>query len=337
MKRIKTVQIGTEHDHAASVFRSLLRFPERFEVVGYVLPEGETLREPETYKGHPCLTLEEALALPDLGAAVIETREEDLTEYACLFASRGIAVHMDKPGGIDPVRFDALIAAVKERHSVLHLGYMYRYNPAVLALKEAIAAGKLGKILAVEAQMNCMHTPEKRRWLGRFPGGEMFYLGCHLVDLVYSILGEPTEVIPLNAATGADGVEATDFAMAVLRYPFGTSFVKSSAIEPGGYMRRQLVVTGTLGSVQFLPFESPLREGDANIQTAVRTVTENIFDWFTDGETVQTPIFNRYDDMIKAFHAYATEEKQNPFTPDYERRLYHLLLKCCGAREEADV
>jgi glycosyltransferase EpsD len=86
----------------------------------------------------------------------------------------------------------------------------------------------------------------------------MFFLGCHLVDLIYQIQGRPKNVIPLNKTTGIDGAVGKDFGMAVLDYGNGVSFAKASACEVGGYLRRQLVVSGSKGTVELKPFEVPV-------------------------------------------------------------------------------
>ena len=63
--------------------------------------------------------------------------------------------------------------------------------------------------------MNCLHTVEKRNWLGNYPGGMLYFLGCHLIDLIYAIQGEPEEILPMSMPSGLDGVTADDFGMVV--------------------------------------------------------------------------------------------------------------------------
>lgn len=79
-----------------------------------------------------------------------------------------------------------------------------------------IKTDELGEIISVEAQMNCILPSSTRQWLEALPGGMMFYLGCHLVDLVLQIKGQPDKIIPLNKSSGVDGVTSKDFGMAVL-------------------------------------------------------------------------------------------------------------------------
>ncbi len=273
MERIKIGQIGAEHDHAGEIMRTLKKFPEVFDLVGFAVPEGEKIAAPKQYEGVPQMSVEELLATPGLQAVTVETYELNLTKYAKMAVDRGLAVHMDKPGGSELSDYEELIAAVKEKGVVFHTGYMYRYNPAVLKLKERIENGELGEIYSVEAHMDCGHSAAKRQWLGAFPGGMMFFLGCHLVDMAILLRGFPEEIVPYNASTGIGGVTAPDYGFAVLKYPNGVSFVKTCAAEVGGYMRRQLVVTGSKGSVQLLPFEAMVDYGrTTDIYTGVRPV-----------------------------------------------------------------
>ena len=89
----------------------------------------------------------------------------------------------------------------------------------------------------------------------------MFYLGCHLVDLIYSIQGNPKNIIPLNKCSKIDGVESEDFGMVVFEYDNGVSFAKTSAVEMGGFERRQLVVSGTKKTVELKPLERCIENG----------------------------------------------------------------------------
>lgn len=334
MKKIKIAQIGAGHDHATAAISTLKLQSDIYDFIGYAVVDGD---EPvynisqRAYEDVKRMTVDEILSYPGLDAVCIETEDRRLTEYAIKAAEKGLHIHMDKPGSESDADFDRLIDLVKEKNLVFHTGYMYRYNPAVMKLKEDIKSGKLGEIYAVEAQMNCIHPVEKRNWLGNYPGGMLYYLGCHLIDLVYDICGEPQEVIPLSQPIGTDGVTADDFGMAVFKYKNGVSFVKSTAVEPGGFERRQLVVCGTLGTVELKPFE--WLGGDCpGVFQAQRTGVREAFDknWNIKAEYHDTPVFGRYDAMFLSFGKYINGEKQNPYDYEYERGLHKLILKACG-------
>lgn len=46
--------------------------------------------------------------------------------------------------------------------------------------------------------MSKVVTPASRLELAEFPGGIMFELGCHVLDLVIGILGVPAKVTPFS-------------------------------------------------------------------------------------------------------------------------------------------
>ena len=166
MKKIKIAQIGAGHDHASPVITALKERDDIYELVGYAVVEGDEPlyeRDKSAYENVRRMTVEEILNFPQLDAVCIETEDRSLTKYAICAAEKGLHIHMDKPGSESDKEFDKLIDLVKKNNLVFHMGYMYRYNPAILQLKRDIESGKLGEIYSVEAQMNCIHPIEKSR------------------------------------------------------------------------------------------------------------------------------------------------------------------------------
>lgn len=335
MQKIKVVQIGIGHDHGLLVFKSIMKQTDIFEVVGFAVPPVEEvpfadkIEEIKNNYNVPYMSVEEALNVPGIVGAVIETEEVNLTKYAQMAADRGLHIHMDKPGGLDLAAYENLIQTVKDKNLAFSVGYMYRFNPKIKDAIAKVRRGELGEIYCVEAQMDCLHKPEKRQWLSTFPGGMMFFLGCHLVDLIYRIQGEPEEVIPYNMPTNCDDVTAKDFGMALFKYPNGISFAKSCANEFGGFMRRQLVICGSKGTIEIKPIEVVC--GDEGQYTSYCEVYEDKL-WDKGNSYEKTELFDRYDDMMKNYAQMANGEKENEYTYDYELNLYKLVLKACGEK-----
>ncbi len=330
MRKIKVAQIGTNfYSHGNPVFCSLKKQTDKFEVIGYALPENEREKFPErmpAFEGYREMTVEEIMKNPEIEAVAIETDEIYLTKYAQMAADHGKHIHMEKPGGTSLEAFEKLIETVKKNGKVFHTGYMYRYNPVVKELMQKIKNGELGEIISVEAQMNCYRDGTLRHWLNTFPGGMMFYLGCHLADLILQIKGTPDRIIPFNKKSGVDGVDAEDFGMAVFEYKNGISFAKTIATEVGGFARRQLVVSGTKGTVEVKPLEMY----EAGGQYTLSTEYGKPDNWEDMGITTKSDIYDRYDDMMASFAAMVRGEKENPWSYDYELELYKTVLKCCG-------
>lgn len=337
MRKLRIVQIGMGHDHANYIAEAKMR-TDLFEVVGVAVPESdrEYLERYNIYnnvmglcEGVPQYSVEELLELPDIDAVFIETEELNLVKYAQMAADKGYHIHMDKPGNANHEEFVRLVETMRKNGKVFHMGYMYRYNPAVMKTMERIKKGELGQIYSVEAHMDCYHSPTKRRWLGQFPGGMMFFLGCHLVDLIYQIKGEPEEILPLSCPTGIDGVDdASDYGFALFKYKDGVSFAKTCACEPGGFMRRQLIVCGSKETVRIQPWEAYAEEGKQF--TEWREV--NGASWGTNGTYYKTEPFRRYDYLFEAFHKMVLGEMENPYTYDYEIALHKTVLRACGVK-----
>ena len=329
MRKIKVALIGVNaNSHSTQVYTRTGWRSDVFEIAGYVMPENEKEKYPEKVQrleAYPELTLEQVLEDSSIEAVIIETDEIHLTKYALLAAKHGKHIHMEKPGGVSLADFEELIATMKKTGKVFHTGYMYRYNPLVRQVLERIKNGELGEILCVEAQMNCIHNPQKRQWLECFPGGMMFFLGCHLIDLILLIQGKPERIIPLNKSTCTDGVTAEDFGMAVLEYPTGYSFAKTSARELGGYLRRQLVITGTKETVELKPLEYG---GEATCHTNMHR--SSAVKWAEPWTDSVSDSFDRYEEMMVSFARMVAGEIENPYTYDYELMLFRTVLECCG-------
>ncbi len=220
-----------------------------------------------------------------------------------------------------------LVDALRTQKLVFSTGYMYRFNPEIKKAIDKVKKGGLGKICSVEAHMDCKHTPDVRQWLENFPGGMMFFLGCHLIDLIYQIQGEPMEIIPLNCSTGIDSIYTEDYGMVVFKYPNGVSFAKTSDNECGGFLRRQLVICGEKGTIEIKPLEISTQGGQYTVSNECYDNTGS--NWSKPWSTSQSDVYDRYDGMMRNF-AELVRGKKNPYSYEYELSLYELILKSCG-------
>lgn len=339
MRKIRIAQIGmNRYSHAPDVFDTLKKRPDLFEIVGYALVEDERLtcaQKLKHFDGYPELTLEQILNDPTIEAVTVETDEIHLNKYAKMAVEHGKHVHMEKPGSQNLDEFERLIESARKGGRTFHIGYMYRYNPYVADAIARAREGEFGSIYSVEAHMSRFDVKETREWFGSFKGGMMFYLGCHLLDIVLQIQGLPDRVLPLNTATGIDGVNTEDLGFAVLQYPNAISVVRMGGTEIGGTKRRQVVICGSERTVEIRPIEA--RIPDENNPYMFRShKCERYFG--EDGHTriqdfVSDP-FDRYEAMMEAFAAMVRGEKENPYTLDYELSLFRLLLQACGVEIE---
>lgn len=327
MKKIKIGQIGIGHNHAAEKMTTVRKFPELFEVIGYA-EENERWIEKrgglDAYAGLPRLSVEEIIARSD--AVLIESDVWDLTKYAQMCIDAGKHIHMDKPAGGTLEEYKHLLDTAKAKNLVVQLGYMYRYNPAVLKCLEYIKNGNIGEIYAINAEMSTFHKPNYRMWLKNFGGGIMYILGSHLVDLIVYIMGEPQKITSYLQSSGRDGLDVEDNNLAVLEYPHALVRIFVSSVEVNGWGRRQFVVSGHNGTVNIMPMERECHMTYSDLTIAQKAGRDMKID--VDVKDLDPEI--RYDDMMKDFYAYVKGEKQNPFTYEHDYLVQRVLNEIVG-------
>lgn len=257
-KRFKVGQIGVAHGHASKI--SIYRNSEDYEVVGIVESDPK-LREQvfnqPAFQGLNWMTQEQLLNYPGLDVVLVETAPRDSLQVAEAAISAGKHVHLDKPAGESLSHFQLILDQAAKQSLMLQMGYMYRYNPAVELLSQVIQQGWLGELFEVHAVMSKVLAASERLKLSSYPGGMMFELGCHLIDLVVALLGEPTAVTGYRRQVDERADSLFDNMLAVLEYPKALATIKSSGVEVEGFARRHLTVCGTEGTLHIQPLDRP--------------------------------------------------------------------------------
>src|SRR5712691_2378798 len=256
--KIKYGQIGVGHAHANKI--AVYRQSPDWEVVGVVEPDPELRRRAEKdplYRDLPFMTREQLFNTPGLQVVGVETLVRDLLDTAETCLAAGMHIHLDKPAGESLPQFQRLLDEAARKHRVVQMGYMFRYNPAVLMLREFLKNGWLGEPFEVHTVMSKVVPPSDRRTLAEYPGGIMFELGCHVIDLVVSVLGKPDSVKSFARKVGPQDDRLLDNMLAVFGYPRAIASVKAGAVEIDGGERRHIVVCGSEGTFHIQPLDAP--------------------------------------------------------------------------------
>jgi predicted dehydrogenase len=80
---------------------------------------------------------------------------------AFLLAREGISLFIEKPLSSDMVGVNELIAVCREKRLTLMVGYNLRFNEGLRRMKEALAEGAIGRLLAFRAEAG-MYLPDWR-------------------------------------------------------------------------------------------------------------------------------------------------------------------------------
>lgn len=327
MKRIRLGQIGIGHNHGEAKMLAARKFPELFEIVGYA-EENEKWVEKrgnsEGYKGLTRMSVEEVIETCD--AILVESDVWDLTKYATMCVGAGKHIHMDKPASGTLEEYRYLLDTAKAKNLVVQLGYMYRYNPAVLRCFEHIQNGDLGEIYSINAEMSTFHPEPYKKWLTNFGGGIMYILGSHLVDLIVYMMGEPKKVTSFLKHTGLDGVDFEDNNLAVLEYDKALCRIFVSSVEVNGFGRRQLMVSGSKGTVNICPLERPTVMTYSDTKITDKTYEDRKITIPFECDTVN----GRYDGMMQDFYSYIVGEKKNPYTYEHDYLVQSVISEIIG-------
>ena len=325
--KIKIGQIGLAHAHGEGKMLAVRKFPELFEVVGICEDNEEVFQRRgnlEAYRDLPRMSEEELLSKVD--AVLVECSPKNLTQTAKKCIEAGKHIHLDKPTTGSVEEYTAIINSAKEQELVVQLGYMYRYNPAIMKSFEIIKNGGIGTIHTINAEMSTHHYENSKVPMSKYKGGTMFIMGSHLIDLVVYLLGEPENVASFFKKTGYDGIDFEDNNLAVLEYDKAIARIYASSVEVNGWGRRQFVVCGETGTISILPIENDVAMtlSDMNIAKSHYADMKEAID------VEDIPKDCRYDTMVQDFAAYIKGEKTNPFTYEHEIMVHKVLVDVCG-------
>lgn len=335
-KRIKIGQIGICHEHASAKMMSLRAMPEVYEVVGVVDDRhSRAARFPgadmSPYEGLAWMSEEELFAVPGLQAVAIETPNLDLVPTAMRCMERGLAMHMDKPGGDDLKLFGKLLQGCKAKRIPFQMGYMLRHNPALQFSQAAIRKGWLGEIFEIQATMSHNYGGDSyQAYLAELRGGIVFNLGCHLIDMVVAMLGRPGRVTSFLKSAPGSPDDAMNHGLAVLEYPQAIAMLSACSREIDGLNHRRFKLCGTRGTVELFPLE---RFDGKSLTLCMTLAREN--DAFTAGAHVVDfgVQSDRYRAQLLELARVINGEIRNPYPTEHDYQVHDVVLAASGIRE----
>ena len=336
MKKLKVVQIGIRHEHAAGKMNTLRRMSGIFDIAGVVdekdFAHNATYLENESmltlpFEGLPRLTLDEALNLPGLDAVLVEVPNLDLVPVAMKCMEKNIPMHMDKPGSPDLGAYKKLLDGCASKGLPFQMGFMFRGNPAMKKLRELTADGVLGTILELEMNMSHNYGGEiYQHYVATLPGGSMYNLGCHDIDFIVSLLGAPEKVTAFGTKSSATVPDALNNTMAVLEYEKAIVSVRVNVLKGRGGNYRRLSVAGTNGVFELMPVECFNRELTATLDL------KEAAGGFESGVNVLSfgVQKDRYADQLEEFARVVRGEIKNPYTYAHDYLTHKVVLGAAG-------
>lgn len=111
--------------------------------------------------------IEDVLNRADIQAVMIATPAETHYSLACRAMAAGKDVFVEKPITLNLEEAEDLVVRAKNQGRILMVGHLLEYHPAILKLREMIAAGELGNIQYVisnRLNLGKIRTEENALW-----------------------------------------------------------------------------------------------------------------------------------------------------------------------------
>lgn len=192
MKQVRLGVIGCGDIAVNYHLPALVRVPEARLVWACDLIEERARGSMETF-GFEKYTLDYHDVLNDesIDAVCIFTKIEMHAILAKAFVRAGKSVFMQKPFAYSIQEGREIIRTVEEHNGRLVPSFMHSYMDGTLEAKRIIESGKIGELQHIRVR-NTTHNP---LYTVSGYGGCMMDIGCHGMNLVYTLTGDPIETV----------------------------------------------------------------------------------------------------------------------------------------------
>lgn len=198
---------------------------------------------------------ERMLARPDLDVVCICTPSGLHASNGIHAAQAGKHVIVEKPMALTLQDADALEKACREAGVKLTVVLQNRYNAPMRRLREAVEAGKLGRLLLATVTVRWYRPQEYYsgdNWHGTWAmdGGALMNQAIHHLDALQWMMGEVESVFAYTA-TLAHQMEAEDTGVGVVRFKGGSlGSIEGSTITYPANIEGSLALFGQRGSIK---------------------------------------------------------------------------------------
>lgn len=231
---------------------------ERCDVVAIASRDADRVRAAAEALGIPRVhgSYEALLADPCVDAVYIPLPNHLHAEWTIAAARSGKHVLCEKPLALTVAEAETMISACSDAGVVLMEAFMYRLHPSWVAVRELVAAGRIGELRTVQSWFSYLNDdPTNIRNILEAGGGALYDIGCYNVNLSRMLFGaEPTLV---RASIERDPVGGTDvLTSAILGFPGGgvATFTCATRTEAD----QRVHVYGTEGRISVgIPFNIP--------------------------------------------------------------------------------
>ena len=199
---------------------------------------------------------EALLADPEVDAVYIPLPNHLHLEWTVAALRAGKHVLCEKPLALTSTDAAHMVEAADAAGVRLMEAFMYRLHPSWTVVRELVAAGRIGRLQAVQSWFSYYNDdPANIRNILAAGGGALMDVGCYSVNLSRMLFGgEPSRVAAAIKRDPASGVDVVTSAL--LEFDGGgvATFTCSTRAEPD----QRVHISGTAGHITIgIPFNIP--------------------------------------------------------------------------------
>lgn len=264
-------------------------------------------------------SVEALIAAVDAAVVMSETADHPTQVGALIDA--GLDVFVEKPLAIAATKAAALAARIEEAGVAFDTGYFTRELPSAPALRAAIAAGELGRV--IRARGRFVHDGALAggfagfEWMldpARAGRGGLADLGVHLIDLITWLCGERVGAASAAISRVSAGATIDETGAALLRLSGGALVaIEAGWVEPPGPI--VVEVSGTSGRARLADGSLEIAAGgrERSLPSEVRPASAAALRRFLDtlagdrdpGDRVEASVAARHAAVIEACYESA--------------------------------
>ncbi len=199
------------------------------------------------------LSLTQMLKGEKLDAVTICTPATAHYEAAAEALNAGLHVFVEKPFTSSSLQAEKLVQLANEKKLIVGAGYIERFNPAVMELKEILKNGRLGEPLLLEFH-------RENRWAGSVRDiGIISDTSVHDIDTARWVFEDEPKMV--FARTGKVISDHEDFATIILGFDEQkTAFIASNWVTPKRVRQCITVCEGGIVTIDFITQEVRIDE-----------------------------------------------------------------------------
>ena len=322
---IKFAFLGAWHSHAVMHVREAAERPDEIQLLGMYDSDPAVIsknqeRWKELFSDIQVSPSAEAVLESDAEIVITEGHVYQNLDYAEMALEAGKHVLLEKPAGVDLEQYRRIQDLSVRKGLRLHMAYMWRYSPAVHEILRLARLGVLGDIFYFRG-----HIPKRKSWhpeldseFSVYEGGIYFEMAGHLVDIMVTLMGEPTEVHPVLRKHYGNRREV-DNAVVVHEFESGLGTIDMAGMEIG--MARRIEVHGTGGTAINIGIGSP------NLDLSLETASEDYKEGWQELKLERSPEF---PSLLREIAACIRGEKEPDYSLGHDITVQQVLYAGCG-------